>query len=495
MKKSFPFLFLILLTCSIFGQLPRLHLDGQNIYDHNDSLVMLRGFNWGWWGEALPEDAGIIKNELGGNAVRLAFRWHYWGGSGVDNPMNARDSLSPGNIKPAYLAQLDQYIEWLSSEELWTVLFINSDQGAGKNENHFLNTPYLKEEFIETWKFLANRYKESPYLAAFELMAEPQFQKHNRDVGPGDIVGLYKEIADSINTITAHQIPFVIGPQNYYLPDSLSEKYYMEGYQIIYAANMFKPGDFCRGTASYAYPSDKVNKESIENYYNVPIQFREKFNVPVWVDQWGASRLSEGYVKYTEDVIDFLERNKLHWTYWNWRQYSGDRGIYERYPKWSGEYQLDTMLFILFDSVLTGEECQATSSFLSDTACGSYTSPGGKIWTLSGSYLDTIQNAEGCDSIISIKLLIECPAAFMNTNALPWTAYPNPVKDVLHIDLDKQYENLLLEVYDSSGKLHSSKHYDNIDLITFSFVSNPGIYMVRLSNRKGETSVFNIIKH
>lgn len=494
MLRKIFILLLLIGTCSSYGQIARLHVEGRNIYDQNDSLVMLRGFNWGWWGEALPEDAGIIKNEVGGNAVRLALRWYYWGGTDKNNPMNARDSLSPGNIKPEFLTLLDSYIEWLTREEIWTILFINSDQGAGKNEKHFFNTPYLKEEFLETWKFLANRYKETPYIGAFELMAEPQYQRHKRDVSPQKLVGWYKEIADSINTITESSIPFVIGPQNYYLPDSLLDVYHLEAYQVIYAANMFKPSDYCRGDADLTYPSAYVNKESIETYYDVPLQFREKFNVPVWVDQWGASRISNGYVEYTKDVLDFLERNELHWTYWNWRQFSGDRGIFERYPKWSGDYQFDTLLFELFQSVLLDDECQNNTSSISDTACESYTSPGGKIWTVSGTYQDTIPNSAGCDSIITIALTFDCPGSLLNNNALALSIYPNPVKDVLNIELEEHCDVLVIELYDYTGKIITRKNYKNIKQLTYRIEGPPGNYLIKLSNTEDEISVSRVIK-
>lgn len=48
-----------------------------------------------------------------------------------------------------------------------------------------------------------------------------------------------------------------------------------------------------------------------------------------------------------------------------------------------------------------------TSSTLSATSCGSYTSPSGNYtWTTSGMYMDTLPNTEGCDSVITVNLTI-----------------------------------------------------------------------------------------
>lgn len=51
--------------------------------------------------------------------------------------------------------------------------------------------------------------------------------------------------------------------------------------------------------------------------------------------------------------------------------------------------------------------CTETDSYYAQWGCGEYTSPSGNYtWTQSGSYLDTIPNANGCDSIIHITLTI-----------------------------------------------------------------------------------------
>ena len=47
-----------------------------------------------------------------------------------------------------------------------------------------------------------------------------------------------------------------------------------------------------------------------------------------------------------------------------------------------------------------------TKDTISVTTCNSYTSPSGKTWTTSNTYLDTIPNDAGCDSVITINLTV-----------------------------------------------------------------------------------------
>lgn len=75
----------------------------------------------------------------------------------------------------------------------------------------------------------------------------------------------------------------------------------------------------------------------------------------------------------------------------------------------SGIYK-DTIINVLgCDSIITFtlNIGNTTTSSLSILSCGSYISPSGKyVWTSSGIYTDTIPNAAACDSIITINLTI-----------------------------------------------------------------------------------------
>ena len=53
-----------------------------------------------------------------------------------------------------------------------------------------------------------------------------------------------------------------------------------------------------------------------------------------------------------------------------------------------------------------------TTSNISVSACGSYTSPSGNyVWNTNGTYIDTIQNVAGCDSIMTISLIMKNSSA------------------------------------------------------------------------------------
>jgi trimeric autotransporter adhesin len=59
--------------------------------------------------------------------------------------------------------------------------------------------------------------------------------------------------------------------------------------------------------------------------------------------------------------------------------------------------------------VTVSEDCEPTSSAITQTACGSYTAPDGQTYATSGSYTAIILNALGCDSTITIQLTVVQP--------------------------------------------------------------------------------------
>jgi Secretion system C-terminal sorting domain len=79
--------------------------------------------------------------------------------------------------------------------------------------------------------------------------------------------------------------------------------------------------------------------------------------------------------------------------------------------------------WLIDNLIITGEyECTPTASSISEVSCASYVSPSGSVYTTSGTYLDTITNAGGCDSIITINLTINTVDVSVTQNGISLTA-------------------------------------------------------------------------
>lgn len=135
-----------------------------------------------------------------------------------------------------------------------------------------------------------------------------------------------------------------------------------------------------------------------------------------------------------------------------------------------------------------------TTSVVNEVACGSYTSPGGKVYITTGTYTDTIPNASGCDSIITINLIIDCSSLVSDNPVIPVSVYPNPAKDKVWIELDAYYEDLVIEIYNPSGRLWKREMHSQVKLLSVDLNGQHGAYFINISNGSRKVGVFKIVK-
>jgi uncharacterized repeat protein (TIGR03803 family) len=89
----------------------------------------------------------------------------------------------------------------------------------------------------------------------------------------------------------------------------------------------------------------------------------------------------------------------------------------------------DTLVRIICDGYPTGNLieieaiCVETADTITEVTCDNYTSPSGRYtWTTSGTYKDTIPNAEGCDSVITINLTVNIVDVSVTQDGITLTA-------------------------------------------------------------------------
>lgn len=99
-------------------------------------------------------------------------------------------------------------------------------------------------------------------------------------------------------------------------------------------------------------------------------------------------------------------------------------------------------LYTFFVTKLSSSCQNTTFDTIAPMVCTSYTSPSGDtIWNSSGTYIDTISNAEGCDSIITVNLTILSPSFGIDSitacdsltwiNGVTYTSSNNTATDTL----------------------------------------------------------------
>lgn len=304
----------------------RLSVAGTQLLAPDGKPIWLRGFNWGRWGSALPED-GRGNAERGANVVRIPFRWNFTGPKA-----DIRQTGAPGHLKPEGLKHLDEQIRWATEAGLWVVLFAGSDQGAGDNrERNYWNDPALRREFFETWAFVVQRYQGTPRIAAYELLSEPHPKK---PVNSTDIRGFYEDL---IAHIRRHdqRTPLVIGPNDHYDIDQLEGVFTTVDDKLIYTANFYLPTEYCKPWRRQdalgppvVYPGTyvdrrgvirRVDRDALAALLRPGLDFRARHKVPLFINQVGCVSSAPGVFDYTRDALALFKAQQLHYAFWTYR--------------------------------------------------------------------------------------------------------------------------------------------------------------------------------
>ena len=251
----------------------RLSVSGAQILDPNGTPIILRGWNWGQWGTAQPQD-GADNVTQHANVVRVPLRW--WGQYG-DPSVDAYQDGAPGNIEPGHLTALDAVIQEATAAHLWVDLFVDSNCGQASVSNdtasycgtvggspaNFLNDPAMKQKFVDVWTFLAGRYKDTPYIGMYEILPEPSFTCTATACSDYSTAPtFYASIIPSIRAVDP-RTPILVGPDN--------------GYDVRHIATAYIPG-----VSGLIYTADFLSYASTHpEWLSYATSFRTAKNVPI----------------------------------------------------------------------------------------------------------------------------------------------------------------------------------------------------------------------
>lgn len=324
----------------------RLIINGSKISEpESPSLpAKLRGFNF-WVALDQPiesMDRAVTTLLPGTNMARLVMV-HWQDAESIVKRGSDCYAVTHPFIRPACLKQFDDAVAWATGAGFWTIL---TGRAKGDPAAHVFNNDTLVTEMVAMWSFLAARYANVSNILGYEVFSEPRTldatQVHNFHVQACGAVWDQDPRAACL-----------IGAGMFYDRYQLDERFIIKDKPVIYAANYLTPKKYTKGALdNIHYPGSKIkcgdliekkeiphacpagdkeaeitfNKDFLQKLAEPFSLFKKKYNVPLWVDQWGiyggGERIGGGNASitaYMEDALDLWDQGDFLWTQWIWR--------------------------------------------------------------------------------------------------------------------------------------------------------------------------------
>ena len=333
--RRMVFSFLVLFLVQGFSAQSFLHTRGKDIVDETGKKILLRGVGLGNW--MLPEGY-MWKFGNGGDRPRKiekivedcighekadkfwkSFRENYiteadikriaeLGYNSVRPALNSRLFLTEGDnniFVDEGFTLLDNLISWCKKYHIYVIIDMHGAPGGQTGQNIddspndepelFMNpkNQYLLERL---WVKIADRYKDEPTVAAFDLLNEPLPERTGAaEKYKHQLVILYQRLIKAIRTVDKNHM------------------FTVEGYNWSNNWSLFEiPLD---NNIVYQFHYYCWNKPDNLNSINQYLVKQQQLNVPVWVGETGEKNNAIYFA-----TTQYFEKNNIGWSFWPWKK-------------------------------------------------------------------------------------------------------------------------------------------------------------------------------
>jgi endoglucanase len=231
------------------------------------------------------------------------------------------------------LALLDAALPQCRKSGMYVVVDLHSKPGGGPDSGKSLfNSKECQDRFIQNWRKMALRYRDSDVVWGYDLANEPNEQAV--DVELMDWQALAEAAAKAIREVdTRHAI--IVEPAAGGNPNGLVGFRPIDVPNVVYSVHMYLPHSFThqgvRGQWSkqYTYPGEiggkHWDKARLEQALKPAIDFQKTFNVHMYIGEFSAIRWApdNSAHRYLRDCIDIFEAHGWDWTYHAYREWTG----------------------------------------------------------------------------------------------------------------------------------------------------------------------------
>jgi endoglucanase len=276
-----------------------------------------------FFGEA---DVKYLKS-LGATVVRLALNYRHF-----------EEDSRPFHYLEKGFERLDQALGWCAKHDLYAILDLHAVQGWQNTDWHcdnstrhtlFWQHPHFQDRFVALWEQLAQRYRNNPAVAGYNVMNEPvsnapdgRFRDDNQPDWSG-INRIYRRVTEAIRKIDPAHIIFLEG-------DYFSSRF--EGLEAPFTDNLvysshnynaagFGPGPYPGRIAGEWWDLDKQRQVFLSH---PGTRFCQEHHVPLWVGEFGAAYNGPAdetpdRLRALDDQLGIFNQYGAHWTMWTYK--------------------------------------------------------------------------------------------------------------------------------------------------------------------------------
>ncbi len=328
---------------------PWLHVEGSKVVDGQGREVLLRGLQlaapkkpYTLW--HTREDFQKLK-EWGFSVIRLAIVW-------------AALEPEPGVINDDYIEYIAERVKWAAELGIYTVLDMHQDLysekycGDGAPEwacldegiefeclspwplnyyqpavirafdNFWKNTNGVQDHFVQVWVAVAERFKDEPYIAGYDIINEPYYGSFGTLFGAPEfdikyLQPFYERTIAAIRKVDPYHIIFIE-------PNPLRDMgipTYMQRFDapnLMYSPHVYDPYIVAFGKYS-------GNESFIRRSVNEIEEEAARLGMPWWLGEFGTMRDDQvpGQLDYIGAFLDLLDERLVGWLYWSFDKSEG----------------------------------------------------------------------------------------------------------------------------------------------------------------------------
>ncbi|MFD2330993.1 glycoside hydrolase family 5 protein [Cohnella sp. GCM10020058] len=260
--------------------------------------------------EFVDERDFAYMKSLGVNSLRIPFNYKYF-----------IDDQHPESEKEEGFVHLDRIVSLCEKYEIYGILDLHSVPGGQNPDWHcdtssglplFWEFSALRDTVIGLWGRIARRYRDQPWVGAYDIVNEPSLVK-DADV----FNSFYRKVIAEIRKHDERHIIFIEG--NAFTTDfSMLDP--VDDPQVAYEFHFYP---FVDEPEVLSPKMDRQRRREIfKTAFDKLLTIRDKYKRPVWCGELGVGlhpETIEFEVGILEDMIDLCEDNDVSWALWSYK--------------------------------------------------------------------------------------------------------------------------------------------------------------------------------